>query len=450
MTTYDYDLFTIGAGSGGVRASRMAAGLGARVAVAEERYMGGTCVNVGCIPKKLFAYAGHYAEDIEDAVGFGWSTTPPRFDWSTLVANKDKEITRLNGIYERLLTAAGVKIFRARARVIDAHTVEVEGKRVSAANILIAVGGWPMVPDVPGKELAITSNEAFHLPQLPARVLIVGGGYIAVEFASIFHGVGVATTVSYRGERLLREFDADLGAFLGEQMAKKGVRILLRSQVRAIERRGAGLVCAMGDGTFIETDAVMYATGRMPNTSGLGLEAAGVELERNGSVLVDENFQSTVPSIHAIGDVIHRWQLTPVALAEGMVIVDRLFGGGQRRMAYSNIATAIFSNPPVGTVGLSEERARQDHGDVAIYRTSFTPLKHRLSGRPESTLMKLVVDKATDRVLGVHMVGAEAGEIVQGFAVALVCGATKRQFDATIGIHPTAAEEFVTLRDPLA
>ena len=449
MTTYDYDLFTIGAGSGGVRASRMAAGLGARVAVAEERYMGGTCVNVGCIPKKLFAYAGHYAEDIEDAAGFGWHTTHPRFDWPTLVANKDKEITRLNGIYGRLLTGAGVTIFRARARVIDPHTVEVEGKRVSAAHILIAVGGWPVIPDVPGKELAITSNEAFHLPQLPTRALIVGGGYIAVEFASIFHGVGVATTVSYRGERLLREFDADLGTFLGEQMAKKGVRIQLRSQVRAIERRGAGLACAMADGSVIETDAVMYATGRLPNTRDLGLEAAGVQVERNGAVLVDEHFQSSVSSIHAIGDVIHRWQLTPVALAEGMVIVDRLFGGGERRMAYSNIATAIFSNPPVGTVGLSEERARQDYGDIAIYRTTFTPLKHRLSGRPESTLMKLVVDKATDRVLGVHMVGAEAGEIVQGFAVALVCGATKRQFDATIGIHPTAAEEFVTLRDPV-
>ena len=450
MATYDYDLFTIGAGSGGVRASRMAAALGARVAVAEERYMGGTCVNVGCIPKKLFAYAGHYAEDIEDAVGFGWRTSRPTFDWPTLVANKDKEISRLNGIYERLLTGAGAKVYHARARIVDPHTVEVEGKRVSAAHILVATGGWPVVPDVAGKELAITSNEAFHLPQLPARVLIVGGGYIAVEFASIFHGVGVDTTVSYRGEHLLREFDADLGIFLGEQMAKKGVKVLLRSQVRSIERRGQGLTCAMADGSQIETDAVMYATGRLPNTRGLGLEEAGVKLDRNGAVIVDENFQSSVASIHAIGDVINRLQLTPVALAEGMVIVDRLFGKGERRMAYTNIATAIFSNPPVGTVGLSEARAREMHGDVAIYRTSFTPLKHRLSGRPESTLMKLVVEKATDRVLGVHMVGAEAGEIIQGFAVALVCGATKRQLDATIGIHPTAAEEFVTLREPVA
>jgi glutathione reductase (NADPH) len=407
-------------------------------------------VNVGCIPKKLFAYAGHYAEDIEDAVGFGWRTSRPSFDWPTLVANKDKEISRLNGIYERLLTGAGAEVYHARARVLDPHTVEVEGKRVSAAHILVATGGWPVVPDVPGKELAITSNEAFHLPQLPARVLIVGGGYIAVEFASIFHGVGVDTTLSYRGERMLREFDADLGTFLGEQMAKKGVKVLLRSQVRSIERRGSELVCAMADGTHIATDAVMYATGRLPNTRGLGLEEAGVKLDRSGAVIVDENFQSSVASIHAIGDVINRLQLTPVALAEGMVIVDRLFGKGERRMAYTNIATAIFSNPPVGTVGLSEAQARHDYADIAVYRTSFTPLKHRLSGRPESTLMKLVVDKATDRVLGVHMVGAEAGEIIQGFAVALVCGATKRQLDATIGIHPTAAEELVTLREPVA
>jgi glutathione reductase (NADPH) len=321
---------------------------------------------------------------------------------------------------------------------------------VTAAHILVATGGWPVVPDVPGKELAITSNEAFHLPRLPASVVVVGGGYIAVEFASIFHGLGVATTLSYRGANLLREFDADLGRFLGEQMAKKGVRVLLHSQVRSIERRGSGLICAMADGSAIETEAVMYATGRLPNTLGLGLEQAGVKLVANGAVVVDENFQSSVASIHAIGDVIHRFQLTPVALAEGMVIVDRLFGGGERKMSYSNIATAIFSNPNVGTVGLSEAQARRDYGDVAIFRTSFTALKHRLSGRPESTLMKLVVDKASDRVLGVHMVGPDAGEIVQGFAVALVCGATKRQFDQTIGIHPTAAEEFVTMREPVS
>jgi len=449
MSTYDYDLFTIGAGSGGVRASRMAAATGARVAVAEERYMGGTCVNVGCIPKKLFAYAGHYAEDIEDAAGYGWTVAPPSFDWPTLVANKDKEITRLNGVYERILTGAGVKILRARACVVDPHTVEVDGKRVTAAHILVATGGWPVIPDVPGKELAITSNEAFFLPKLPNKVVVVGGGYIAVEFASIFHGLGVETVLSYRGERLLREFDADLGTFLGEQMAKKGVEVLLKSQVRAIERRGGRLVCAMADGATIEADTVMYATGRAPNTKGLGLEQAGVKLTPNGAVIVDAHYQSSVPSIHAIGDVIHRMQLTPVALAEGMVIVDRLFGRGERRMSYENIATAIFSNPNVATVGLSEAQARAKYAEIDIYRSTFTALKHQLTGRGERTLMKLVVDKATDRVLGVHMVGAEAGEIVQGFAVALVCGATKRQFDATIGIHPTAAEELVTMREPV-
>jgi len=449
MTSYDYDLFTIGAGSGGVRASRMAAAMGARVAVAEERYMGGTCVNVGCIPKKLFAYAGHYADDFDDAVGFGWHRPVPSFDWPTLVANKDKEILRLNGVYERLLAGAGVTVLRARARVLDPHTVEVDGRRISARHILIATGGWPFIPDIPGKELAITSNEAFHLPELPKRVIVVGGGYIAVEFASIFNGIGVDTLLSYRGDCLLKVFDADLGTFLATEMAKKGVRVELRSHIDAIERRGDKLACQFSDGNIVEVDAVLYATGRAPHTAGLGLEEAGVKFAGNGAVIVDEHFQSSVPSIHAIGDVIHRVQLTPVALAEGMVVADRLFGEGQRGVDYRYVATAVFSNPNVGTVGLSEAQARREYPQVEIYRTSFTPLKHRLSGRDESTLMKLVVDKATDRVLGVHMVGAEAGEIIQGFAVALTCGATKRQFDATIGIHPTAAEEFVTMREPV-
>ena len=450
MTSYDYDLFTIGAGSGGVRASRMAASLGARVAIAEERYMGGTCVNVGCIPKKLFAYAGHYAEDFEDAAGFGWQRPVPSFDWPTLVANKDKEIFRLNGVYERLLAGAGVALVRARARVLDPHTVEAGGQRITARHILVATGGWPVVPPIPGKEFAITSNEAFHLPVLPKRAIIVGGGYIAVEFASIFNGLGVDTLLSYRGDCLLKLFDAELGPFLGTEMTKKGVRIALRSHIDAIERRGDQLACKFSDGRIVEADAVLYATGRSPNTAGLGLEQAGVKLAANGAALVDENFQTAVPSIHAIGDVIHRVQLTPVALAEGMVIADRLFGGGKRTLDYRNVPTAVFSNPSVGTVGLSEARARREYPEVSIYRTSFTPLKHRLSGREESTLMKLVVDKATDRVLGVHMVGADAGEIIQGFAVALTCGATKRQLDGTIGIHPTAAEEFVTMREAVS
>ena len=449
MSAYDYDLFTIGAGSGGVRASRMAAGMGARVAVAEERYMGGTCVNAGCIPKKLLAYAGHYGEDFEDAVGFGWQRPVESFDWPTLIANKDKEILRLNGVYERLLANAGVTVMRARAHVVDEHTVECDGKRITAQHILVATGGWPFVPDIPGKELAITSNEAFHLPTLPKSAIVVGGGYIAVEFASIFNGLGVETTLSYRGDCLLKVFDADLGVFLATEMTKKGVHIALRSHIDRIERRGDRLACAFSDGNIVETDVVMYATGRAPHTQGLGLENAGVHMAANGSIPVDEHFQTNVPSIYAIGDVIHRVQLTPVALAEGMVVADRLFGAGKRSVDYRNVATAVFSNPNVATVGLSEAQARREYAEVEIYKTSFTALKHRLSERDEGTLMKIVIDKATDRVLGVHMVGAEAGEIMQGFAVALNCGATKRQFDATIGIHPTAAEEFVTMREPV-
>ena len=445
MPQYDYDLFTIGAGSGGVRASRWAAGLGARVAVAEERYLGGTCVNVGCIPKKLFAYAAHFHEDFEDAAGYGWRPGAAGFEWKTLIANKDREIARLNRVYERLLKDSGVEIFRARALVVDPHTIEVDGKRVSAAHILIATGGWPTKPAIPGAEFAFTSNEAFHLPELPPRVVVVGGGYIAAEFASIFNGLGVDTTLVYRGARLLRAFDADLGRFLGEQMAQKGVRIVYERNVANIER-GSALQSTLTDGTVLESDGVMFATGRAPNTRGLGLESAGVRLAAGGAAMVDGNFQTSVPSIHAIGDAVDRMQLTPVALAEGMVVAERLFGEGERTISYDNVATAIFSHPTVGTVGLSEAQARSRGLDVAIYRSTFTPLKHTLTGRGEKVLMKLVVDKAGDRVLGVHMVGAEAGEIIQGFAVALTCGATKKQFDATIGIHPTSAEEFVTMR----
>ena len=445
MPQYDYDLFTIGAGSGGVRASRWAAGLGARVAVAEERYLGGTCVNVGCIPKKLFAYAAHFHEDFEDAAGYGWRSGAAAFDWKTLVANKDREIARLNGVYERLLKGSEVEIFRARATVTDPHTIQVDGKRVTAAHILVATGGWPTKPEIPGVELAFTSNEAFHLPELPRRMVVVGGGYIAVEFASIFNGVGVDTTLVYRGERLLRAFDADLGRFLGEQMALKGVRIVYERNIAKIEGRSA-LRSTLTDGTALESDGVMFATGRAPNTRGLGLENAGVRLAAGGAALVDENFQTSVPSIHAIGDAVDRMQLTPVALAEGMVIAERLFGKGERKISYDNVATAIFSHPTVGTVGLSEAQARERGLEIAIYRSTFTPLKHTLTGRGEKTLMKLVVDKASDRVLGVHMVGADAGEIIQGFAVALQCGVTKRQLNATIGIHPTSAEEFVTMR----
>ncbi len=453
MTQYDYDLFTIGAGSGGVRASRYAARLGARVAVAEERYLGGTCVNVGCIPKKLFSYAAHYGEDIGHAEGYGWRVPPHAFDWPTLVANKDREIERLNAVYAKLLTGAGVTLLEGRATLVDAHTVEVGGKRISARHILIATGGWPVVPPVPGAEHAISSNEAFHLGQLPRRALVVGGGYIAVEFASIFRGLGVDTTLVYRGERLIKEFDSDLGVFLAAQMENKGVGIRFRSNIVRIERTGQSsgeaLRATLDDGTMLDADCIMYATGRAPNTRDLGLENVKLKLAPNGAVLVNADFQSSVPSIYAVGDVIDRVLLTPVALAEGMIVAESLFGRSGRSLDYENIPTAIFSNPNVGTVGLSEAKARERHGDIDVYRTTFGSLRHQLTGSGEKVLMKLVVDKKTERVLGVHMVGPDAGEIMQGFAVALKCGATKSQFDATIGIHPTMAEEFVTLREPV-
>jgi glutathione reductase (NADPH) len=446
MSRYDHDFIIIGAGSGGVRAARWAAGFGARVAIAEERYLGGTCVNVGCIPKKLLSYAAHFREDFDDATSYGWRPGEAAFDWPALIANKDKEIARLNGVYGKLLKGSGVEIFHARATVVDPHTVEIGGKRLTAAHILIASGGWPVKPSIPGSELGFTSNEAFHLPQLPRRIVIIGGGYVAVEFASIFNGLGVETTLVYRNERLLKSFDADLGRFLGEQMTKKGVRILYGRNIVAIAH-GAPFAVTLTDGTVLESDGVMFATGRAPNTRGMGLENAGVKLAQNGAVIVDANFQSSVPSIHAIGDAIDRVLLTPVALAEGMVVAERLFNSGDRTLDYENIPTAIFSHPNVGTVGLSEAEARRRGVNIAIYRSTFTPLKHTLTGGAEKVLMKLVVDEASERVLGVHMVGPEAGEIIQGFAVALQCGATKRQFDATIGIHPTTAEEFVTMRD---
>ena len=447
MSRFDFDLFVIGAGSGGVRASRVCAGYGAKVAVAEERYFGGTCVNVGCIPKKLFSYAAHYREDFHDAAGFGWSVPEPDFHWPTLVANKDKEIARLNGIYERLLENSGVTILKNRARILDPHSVECGGKTYSTRHILVATGGWPTMPEIPGREIAITSNEAFFLPALPASIIVVGGGYIAVEFASIFNGLGVNTTLVYRGARLLRGFDADLGLRLAEEMTKKGVVIRLESDIAALERRTSGTLDAtFKDGHREETGAVMFATGRKPNTRNLGLEVAGVNLGSGGAIVVDAFLKSSVDSIHAIGDVTDRINLTPVATAEGMALAKTLFRDQPTTLDYGNIPTAVFAIPNVATVGLSEETARQ-RGNVEIYKTGFRALKHTLSGSEEKTFMKLVVDTASRRVLGAHMIGPDAGEVIQGIAVALKCGATKEQFDSTIGIHPTAAEEFVTLRE---
>ncbi|HJY78121.1 MAG TPA: glutathione-disulfide reductase [Burkholderiales bacterium] len=445
---YDFDLFTIGGGSGGVRASRVSAGYGAKVAIAESGRFGGTCVNVGCIPKKLFSYAAHMREDFEVAKSFGWTLGEPRFDWATLLANKDREIARLNGVYERVLSLAGVEIMRARASVVDPHTVEIGGRRFSARHILLATGSWPTVPDIPGREHAITSNEAFHLERLPRRALLIGGGYIAVEFASIFNGLGVQTTLSYRGRRLLRGFDTELGERLAEEMSAKGVKIRFGGEPLRIARRGDGsLEVELSDGSREAADLVMFATGRHPNSANLGLEAAGVELAADGTVIVDQYSRTSVESMHAIGDLTNRIQLTPVATAEAMWLARTLFGNQPTAVDHEAVPTAIFANPNVATVGLSEERAREKFGAVDVYKASFRALKLTLGEKGERTFMKLVVDRASQKVVGAHMVGADAGEVIQGIAIAVKLGATKAQFDATLGIHPTAAEEFVTLRE---
>jgi glutathione reductase (NADPH) len=445
-----FDLFVIGAGSGGVRAARMAAHHGARVAVAESAALGGTCVNLGCIPKKLYSFAAHYAEAFEESHGFGWQGPAPHLDWAALKANRAQEISRLNGIYGGLLAGAGVSVLRGRAVMKGANAVEVNGQVHHARHVLVATGGWPVVPDVPGREHAITSNEVFDLKQFPSRLLVVGGGYIACEFASIFRGLGAQVTQSYRGEQVLRGFDDDVRHFIAAEMRKKGVDLRTGSQVTGIAKTADGLLVSLQDGSTLSADTVLYATGRSPNTAGLGLAELGVALAADGAVVVDEHHQSSVPGIHAIGDVTARVQLTPVALAEAMVLVDRLFGSAQRSMDYEMIPTAVFTHPNIGTVGLTEAQARQRFGAVRIYKSEFRALRHTLSGSSERTLMKLVVADASDRVVGLHMVGADAGEVVQGFAVAMKAGATKAVFDSTLGIHPTVAEEFVTMRTPVA
>ena len=449
--SYDFDLFVIGAGSGGVRAARFAAGFGARVAVAESRYLGGTCVNVGCVPKKLLVYGAHFTEDFEQAAGFGWSLGEANFDWPTLIANKNREIQRLNGIYRNLLVNSGVSLLEGHARILGPHQVEVNGQAYSAGYILIATGGWPQLPDIPGKELAISSNEAFHLQQLPRRVLVVGGGYIAVEFASIFQGLGAQTSLLYRGEMFLRGFDGAVRRHLREELDKKGLDLQFNSDIERIERLADGsLLATLRDGRELATDCVFYATGRRPMLDYLGLENTAVELDERGFIRVDEQYQTREPSVLALGDVIGRVQLTPVALAEGMAVARRLFRPEEYRpVDYRNIPTAVFSLPNIATVGLSEEQARAEGYQVKIFESRFRPMKLTLTDSQERTLMKLVVDADSDRVLGCHMVGPEAGEIIQGLAVAIQAGATKQIFDETLGIHPTAAEEFVTLRTPV-
>ena len=457
MKLFDFDLFVIGGGSGGVRAARMAAQRGARVALAESggvAGLGGTCVNLGCIPKKLYSYAANYAEAFEEARGFGWEAEVPKLNWTKLKTNRAREITRLNGVYLQLLTGAGVQLFNDHAQLMDAHTVQLNGQRHSAKNILIATGATPNVPAVAGREHVITSNDIFDLDPFPGRLLVVGGGYIACEFASIFNGLGAQVTQLYRGEQVLRGFDDEVRGFIAAEMSKAGVDLRLKTNVAAVARTAAGLVVKLTTGDNVTVDAVLYATGRVPNVHGLGLESAGVVQGEQGAIVVNRQYQTSVPSIYALGDVTARLQLTPVALGEAMALVDHLLGPaagkGERSMSYDFIPTAVFTHPNIGTVGYTEAQAREKFGQVTVYRSDFKPLKHTLSGSSERTLMKLLVEDVTDRVVGLHMVGPDAGEVVQGFAVAMKAGATKAVFDSTIGIHPTLAEEFVTMREPVS
>ena len=447
MSKFEYDLFVVGAGSGGVRAARMSASLGARVAVAEDRYLGGTCVNVGCVPKKLFVYASHFSEDFENARSFGWDINRTDFDWTTLIKNKNAEIERLNGVYKRILDNSGALTIQGRTRIIDEHTVEVNDEHITAERILIATGGWPSIPDIPGKEHIISSNEAFFLDSLPEKIIIVGGGYIAVEFAGIFHGLGVDTTLLYRGPLFLRGFDQDLREALADEMQKKGIDIKFNSNISEIKKNDDRLIATLENDEQLEAGQIMYATGRKPMTENLGLEKVGIELDKNNAIKVNEEYQTNVPSIYAIGDVTNRVNLTPVALAEGMVLAKRFYGNENNDVDYSNIPTCVFSQPNIGTVGLTEEEAREKYNKIEIYKSSFKPMKLSLSDSDEKTLMKIIVDKKTDRVVGVHMLGPDAGEIIQGIGIAIKAGATKKIFDSTIGIHPTAAEEFVTMRE---
>jgi len=449
VAEFDFDLFVIGAGSGGVRAGRMAAAMGVRVGMAEDRYLGGTCVNVGCVPKKLFVYGSHFSEEFENAAGFGWTVAQPTFDWPTLRDNKTKEIERLNGIYRNMLVNSGVNLLDGRARITGPNTVEVSGKQYSAERILIATGGWPYVPDFPGNEHVISSNEVFYLDQFPKRAIVVGGGYIAVEFAGIFAGLGAETSLIYRGDMFLRGFDQEVREFTAEEVAKKNVKLRFNNNIEKIEKQADGsLLAHLTDGTTLEADTIMYATGRVPNVMDLGLENISLEQKSNGAIVVNDQFQTAEPSVYAIGDVIDRVQLTPVALAEGMALVRNLYAGQNQQVDYDLIATAVFCQPNIGTVGLSEEKSRELYENVDVYKSTFRAMKHTLSGSDEKTFMKMLVDRDTDKVLGVHMVGPDAGEIIQGIAVALKAGATKAVFDTTIGIHPTAAEEFVTMREP--
>ena len=460
MARYDFDLFTLGAGSGGVSGSRRAASYGARVGICEDSVVGGTCVIRGCVPKKLLVYGAHFAEDFADAAGYGWTVGETKFDWATLIANKNREIGRLNGIYKKLLSDSGVKLYEKRGKIIDPHTVEVGGERFTTQRILIATGARPVAPQIPGIEHSISSNEALDLPELPKRVAIVGGGYIAVEFAGIFAGLGSEVTLVIRAGQVLKSFDDDVRDTLTEALGRHGIAIRNHTEIVRIDKGSGGLTLVPSSGAAIEADVVLYATGREPNThayastrqantEGIGLENVGITTDKFGAIAVDEWSQTSVPSIYAVGDVTNRLNLTPVAIAEARALAETLFNDNATKFDPTDVPTAVFSQPPVATVGMTEAEARVKVGAIDVYRSRFRPMKHTLSGREERTMMKLVVDRATDRVLGCHMVGADAPEIIQGMAIAVKCGATKKQFDQTVGIHPTAAEEFVTMRDKL-
>jgi glutathione reductase (NADPH) len=450
MAKRDYDLLVIGGGSGGVRAARIAAGHGARVGLCEESRLGGTCVIRGCVPKKLLVYASQFAEAFEDAPGYGWRVGPSDFCWPDLVAAKEREITRLEGVYGRLLETAGVEVHPGRGTFVDDHTVSVDGRELTADRILVAVGGRPFRPDIPGADRAIVSDDAFDLPAFPARVLVVGGGYIAVEFAGIFNGLGSAVTVNYRRDRILRGFDPDVRRVIEAGMRARGIDFRYATEPAAIEAApGGGHRVSFADGASGDFDAVLYATGRRPYTGSLGLDRAGVATGPLGKILVDEYSRSSVEHIFAVGDVTDRIALTPVALMEGHAFADTQFGGRPRPVDHANVPSAVFSQPPCASVGLTEDEARGESMSLKIFRSEFTPMKYTLSGRAEKGMMKLLVDATNDRVVGMHVVGPDAPEIVQGFAVAVRAGLTKADFDRTIGIHPTSAEELVTMREPV-
>ncbi len=449
MRKFDYDLFVIGAGSGGVRAARVAAGYGARVGVCESSRVGGTCVIRGCVPKKLFSYAAHFAEEFEDAAGYGWEVGETSFSWARLIANKDREIDRLNRVYLALLSDADVKLYPVHGKLLDSHQVQLGEDIVSAEKILIATGGRPWTPEISGIEHGITSDEAFYLKTLPERVIVVGGGFIACEFAGIFNGLGSGVVQVYRGEQILRGFDHDVRDTLAGEMTEKGIDIRLYTNVTELIRTTGGQITAkLDDGSELQADTVMFATGRVPNVQNLGLRAAGVHAMPGGMIPVDEYSRTNLPSVFAVGDVTSRVNLTPVALMEGHAFADSEFGGNPRPADHDFIPSAVFSHPPVATVGVTEKDAATHYGEVEIYKSEFTPMKHTLSGRREKTMMKLIVQASSDKVVGLHVVGLDAPEIVQGFAVAVKSGLTKQQFDCTTGIHPTAAEELVTMRTP--